>query len=162
MKKVNSMFSVKKIMLVTGLAILTCQPQAWALDDFDNPDIAASARLPVSPAHELKSPQKKAPDAATQLRREQTKNKKLKAQKAAAQAENKKLKAKLAALQAVQNALAPTISQTYKDPEHGLKKSNKKTKKKATKALRLKKKKRSHRPYSHKSDGLSLRSVLRS
>lgn len=157
----NSMFSVKKIMLVTGLASLTCQPQAWAMDDFDSLDTAASARLPVSPEHELKDPQEKTPDSATQLRREQAKNKKLKAQKAAAQAENKKLKAQLAALQAAQSALAPTpiISQVYKDT---VKKTCKKTERNLKKALRLKKKKRSHRPYSHRSDGLSLRSVLRS
>jgi hypothetical protein len=142
-------------MLVTGLASLTCQSQAWAIagkDDFDTPDIAY---LPISPEHELEPPQEEPPSVATQFQMEQVENKRLKALKTALQAKNKKLKAKLAALQAPQSALAP-------EPEPGLKSSDKKTKKKARKAVRLKKKKRSHGPYSHKSDDLSLRSVLKS
>lgn len=151
------MFNVKtimSIMLVTGLASLTCQSQAWGIagkDDFDTPDIAY---LPISPVQALEEPQEEISDVATQLQMEQIKNKSLKALKIALQVENKNLKAQLTALQAPQSALAP-------DPEHGLKNSDKKTKKKSRKAVRLKKKKRNHGPYSHKSDAFSLRSVLR-
>ncbi len=131
------MFCVKKIMLVTSLAILTCQPQAWAMDDFDNPYIAASARRPVSLEHELEDPQEENPSVATQFQMEQVENKRLKTLITALRAENKKLKAKLAALQAAQSALAPaltpTISQTYKDPEHGLKSQTRKLRKKQEK-----------------------------
>ncbi len=143
------MFNVKTILLVTGLAGLTCQPQAWAItdkDDFDTSDKTELAHLPISPEQALEKPQGEPPGVATQFKMEQEENKRLKALKTALRAENKKLKAKLAALQTAQSALAPaltpTISQTYKDPEHGLKKPDKKTKKKARKALRLKNKKK--------------------
>lgn len=142
------MFSVKKIMLVAALTNLACRAQAWAMDDFNNPYIAASARHPVSLEHELKASQEAPPSVATQLQIEQAENKKLKALRTALRAKNKELKAQLAVLQLAQSALAPaltpTISRTYKSPELGLKKPNRKTRKKATKAKtsRLKKKKK--------------------
>lgn len=168
-------------MLVAALTNLTCQVQAWAMDDFDNTYAAASAHLPVSPEHELKDPPQKKPSIATQLRREQAKNKKLKAKKAAAQAKNKKLKAQIAAvqvqmqleaeylkteqlheqlatLQATQSALTlaltPNISQIYKDVKYEYEFKNKNRKTKRKKVI--------NKTYSHKNDGLSLRSVLRS
>lgn len=104
------MFSVKTIMLVTGLASLICQPQAWAMDDLDNPGTAASAGLQISQRHKKGYTQRKRKtlDAAAQLQMERRKNERLKALKTAIRAENKELKAKLAALlQAAQSAPAP-------------------------------------------------------
>lgn len=94
------MLNIKTIMLVTGLTSLTCQPQAWAMDDLDNPSTAGSAHLPISPEHELEISQEPSLDVSTQLQREQAENEKLQAQKAAARAENEKLQAKIAAAEA--------------------------------------------------------------
>ncbi len=96
------MFNIKTIMLVTGLTSLTCQPQAWAMDDVDNTDTAASSSLSISPKHELKDPQEKNPDATTQLQMERLENEKLAAQIAAQEAEAAAAEAEAAAVRVQQ------------------------------------------------------------
>ena len=162
------MFNVKTIMLITALAGLASPSQAWAMND-ENPDTAGPSIAPKLPALDINDTDEKPSDITAQKQAAQAENEKLEAQIAAAKAEaaatkakqeleaeqrkTAQLQAQLAALQAAQStptpvptpAPAPTISQVYKEAEHGVKDLYKNTERSVKKAFGLKKKKKKYK-----------------